>query len=89
MRPETKAVKENSRELRIQTMNAIDEKPVRMLQDEMVKRMYDWRGNRVPDYESRLKPAGSLICPFLFRKQNQHFTYNSKSLNICTQCCFL
>ncbi len=63
MRLETKAVKENSRELRIQAMNEIDAKPVVTLQDEMVKRMYDWWGNWVPDYEGWLKLADSLYAP--------------------------
>ena len=63
MRMDEKATKENSRELRVKAMQEIDAFPVKTLQDEMVKRMYDWWGNWVPDYEGWLKIADSLYAP--------------------------
>lgn len=63
MRLMTKDTKENSKELRVQAMQEIDARPVNTLQDEMVKRMYDWWGNWVPDYEGWLKLADSLYAP--------------------------
>ena len=63
MREETKATKENSQELRVNAMQKIDAMPVKTLQDEMVKRIYDWWGNWVSDYEGWLKLADSLYAP--------------------------
>ena len=63
MKLNEKVTKDNSRELRKKTMAEIDGSPVKTLQDEMIKRMYDWWGNWVPDYEGWLKHADSLYAP--------------------------
>lgn len=63
MRLTEKATKENAKELRVKAMQEVDAKPVVTLQDEMVKRMYDWWGSWVPDYEGWLKIADSLYAP--------------------------
>ena len=74
MQPETEAVKEISRELRIQAMNAIDPKPVRTLQDEMVKRKYDRWENRVSDYKGWLKHGQSVTIKDLIYGSNYTIT---------------
>lgn len=63
MRLEAIANKENAKELRVRMMREIDAKPVQTKQDEMLKRMLDWWGNWVPDYEGWLKLADSLYAP--------------------------
>lgn len=63
MRLEKKATIENAKELRVSAMNEIDAKPVNGIQDEILKRMYDWWGTWQPDYEGWIKCADSLYAP--------------------------
>ena len=63
MRITDKVTKENSKEIRVRTMNEFASKPVETKQDEMLKRMIDWWGNWVPDYEGWLKIADDLYAP--------------------------
>ncbi len=62
MRLAEKVTMDNAKELRIKSMEEIDKKEVRTLQDEMLKRMYDWWGTWKPDYEGWLKCADSLYA---------------------------